>query len=95
MRLESALVVRRVQVSVPRARGRCVEADYRSPTQTKGQFNGDVWLGFERLTCVPIQTKMVREVMLSKEERQWLKVRYFSPSLASVTVADTSRVCAR
>ncbi|KAI0746192.1 Creatinase/aminopeptidase [Earliella scabrosa] len=53
MRLESALVVRRVQAS--------------------GQFNGDVWLGFERLTCVPIQTKMVREVMLSKEERQWLK----------------------
>ncbi|KAI0779249.1 Creatinase/aminopeptidase [Fomes fomentarius] len=41
--------------------------------QTKGQFNGDVWLGFERLTCVPIQTKMVKEVMLSKEERQWLK----------------------
>ncbi|OBZ70561.1 putative Xaa-Pro aminopeptidase P [Grifola frondosa] len=43
--------------------------------QTKGQFNGDIWLGFERLTCVPIQTKMVKEVMLSKEERQWLKVR--------------------
>ncbi|KAI0820086.1 Creatinase/aminopeptidase [Trametes gibbosa] len=41
--------------------------------RTKGQFNGDVWLGFERLTCVPIQTKMVKEVMLSKEERQWLK----------------------
>ncbi|KAI0646026.1 Creatinase/aminopeptidase [Trametes meyenii] len=41
--------------------------------RTKGQYNGDVWLGFERLTCVPIQTKMVKEVMLSKEERQWLK----------------------
>ncbi|KAI1787472.1 Creatinase aminopeptidase [Ganoderma leucocontextum] len=41
--------------------------------KTKGQFNGDIWLGFERLTAVPIQTKMVREVMLSKEERQWLK----------------------
>ncbi|OJT06909.1 hypothetical protein TRAPUB_2229 [Trametes pubescens] len=54
MRIESALVVRRIR--------------------TKGQFNGDVWLGFERLTCVPIQTKMVKEVMLSKEERQWLKV---------------------
>ncbi|KAJ8463240.1 hypothetical protein ONZ51_g10388 [Trametes cubensis] len=53
MRIESALVVRRVQ--------------------TKGGFNGDVWLGFERLTCVPIQTKMVKDVMLSKEERQWLK----------------------
>ncbi|KAI8972165.1 Creatinase/aminopeptidase [Trametes punicea] len=53
MRIESALLVRRVH--------------------TKGSFNGDVWLGFERLTCVPIQTKMVKEVMLSKEERQWLK----------------------
>ncbi|EJF65620.1 Creatinase/aminopeptidase [Dichomitus squalens] len=41
--------------------------------KTKGQFNGDIWLGFERLTVVPIQTKMVKEVMLSKEERQWLK----------------------
>ncbi|KAI0762185.1 Creatinase/aminopeptidase [Trametes elegans] len=41
--------------------------------RTKGQFNGDIWLKFERLTCVPIQTKMVKEVMLSKEERQWLK----------------------
>ncbi|KAI0737462.1 Creatinase/aminopeptidase [Daedaleopsis nitida] len=40
---------------------------------TKGNFNGDIWLGFERLTCVPIQTRMVKEVMLSKEERQWLK----------------------
>jgi hypothetical protein len=30
---------------------------------------------FEHLTCVPIQTKMVKENMLSKEEKQWLKVR--------------------
>lgn len=42
--------------------------------QTKGEFNGDVWLGFERLTCVPIQTRMVKETMLTKEEKQWLKV---------------------
>ncbi|KII92504.1 hypothetical protein PLICRDRAFT_50881 [Plicaturopsis crispa FD-325 SS-3] len=41
--------------------------------QTKEQFNGDIWLGFERLTCVPIQTRMVKESMLSKEEKQWLK----------------------
>lgn len=41
--------------------------------RTKNEFNGRVWLGFERLTCVPIQTKMVKDVMLSKEERQWLK----------------------
>lgn len=42
--------------------------------KTKGEFNGDIWLGFERLTCVPIQTRMVKEAMLSKEEKQWLKV---------------------
>ncbi|KAI0697287.1 Creatinase/aminopeptidase [Cytidiella melzeri] len=53
MRIESALLVRRVR--------------------TKGEFNGDIWLGFERLTCVPIQTKMVKDAMLTKEERQWLK----------------------
>ncbi|OCH88157.1 Creatinase/aminopeptidase, partial [Obba rivulosa] len=41
--------------------------------KTKGEYNGHVWLGFERLTCVPIQTKMVREATLSKEERQWIK----------------------
>ncbi|KAF8893619.1 peptidase M24, structural domain-containing protein [Infundibulicybe gibba] len=40
---------------------------------TRGNFNGDVWLGFERLTCVPIQTRMVKENMLTKEEKQWLK----------------------
>ncbi|TCD66322.1 hypothetical protein EIP91_001471 [Steccherinum ochraceum] len=53
VRIESALIVRRVQ--------------------TKGNFNGDIWLGFERLTCVPIQTKMVKDSMLSKDEKQWLK----------------------
>jgi Xaa-Pro aminopeptidase len=42
--------------------------------KTRGGFNGDIWLGFERLTCVPIQTKMVNEKMLSKEEKIWLKV---------------------
>ena len=31
------------------------------------------WLGFERLTCVPIQTRMVLEHMLSKEEKEWLR----------------------
>jgi Xaa-Pro aminopeptidase len=30
------------------------------------------WLGFERLTCVPIQTRMVLEHVLSKEEKEWL-----------------------
>ncbi|KAH6906528.1 aminopeptidase-P [Coprinopsis sp. MPI-PUGE-AT-0042] len=41
--------------------------------KTRGEFNGDIWLGFERLTCVPIQMKMVKESMLSKEEKAWLK----------------------
>jgi len=41
--------------------------------KTKMEFNGDVWLGFERLTCVPIQTKMVKESMLTKDEKQWIK----------------------
>jgi Xaa-Pro aminopeptidase len=31
------------------------------------------WFGFERLTMVPIQTKMVRASLLSKDERQWIK----------------------
>ncbi|KAL0070038.1 hypothetical protein AAF712_002935 [Marasmius tenuissimus] len=39
----------------------------------KRQHGGKTWLGFERLTCVPIQTKMVKENMLNKEEKQWLK----------------------
>jgi Xaa-Pro aminopeptidase len=43
--------------------------------RTKGEFNGDIWLGFERLTCMPIQTRMVKENMLTKDEKQWLKVR--------------------
>ncbi|KAF8149398.1 peptidase M24, structural domain-containing protein [Crassisporium funariophilum] len=41
--------------------------------KTRGEFNGDIWLGFERLTCVPIQTRMVKESMLTKEEKAWLK----------------------
>jgi Xaa-Pro aminopeptidase len=49
--------------------------------KTKGEFNGDIWLGFERLTCVPIQTRMVKESMLTKEEKAWIKVRttFFFP----------------
>ncbi|KIP06111.1 hypothetical protein PHLGIDRAFT_73161 [Phlebiopsis gigantea 11061_1 CR5-6] len=40
---------------------------------TKHEFNGNVWLGFERLTCVPIQTKMMVADMMTKEEKQWVK----------------------
>ncbi|KZT04219.1 Creatinase/aminopeptidase [Laetiporus sulphureus 93-53] len=52
---------------------RIESALFVKPVTTRGEFNGAIWLGFERLTCVPIQTKMVKDVMLSKEERQWLK----------------------
>ncbi|KAF7376672.1 Creatinase aminopeptidase [Mycena sanguinolenta] len=34
--------------------------------KTRGEFNGPIWLGFERLTCVPIQTRMVKDGMLTK-----------------------------
>ncbi|KAI9458087.1 Creatinase/aminopeptidase [Russula earlei] len=41
--------------------------------QTKHTESDQSWLGFERLTCVPIQTRMVLEHMLSKEEKEWLR----------------------
>jgi len=76
MRIESALFVRRVKVS-------CNEI-FLSPItgpqkkiQTPGEFKGDVWLGLERLTCVPIQTRMVKKNMLTKKEKTWLKVSLF------------------
>jgi Xaa-Pro aminopeptidase len=40
--------------------------------RTKHTDSEHSWLGFERLTCVPIQTRMVLENMLSKEEKEWL-----------------------
>lgn len=48
--------------------------DNISQLQTKHAFQGDKWLGFERLAVVPIQTKMVRETMLSRDEIAWIKV---------------------
>jgi Xaa-Pro aminopeptidase len=48
------------------------------------ELKGDIWLGFERLTCLPIQTKMVKAAMLSKEEKQWLKVSLHPPLFALV-----------
>ncbi|KAK2464776.1 hypothetical protein APHAL10511_003194 [Amanita phalloides] len=41
--------------------------------KTKHANNGDVWLGFERLTCVPIQTRMVKDGLLTKEEKAWIR----------------------
>lgn len=52
IRIESALVVRRVKTK---------------------HGDSDTWLGFERLTCVPIQTKMIKDGVLTKEEKQWIK----------------------
>ncbi len=42
--------------------------------QTRHTDRRGVWLGLERLTCVPIQTRMVKESMLTKEEKAWIKV---------------------
>ena len=33
----------------------------------------DRWLGFERLSWVPIQSKIIKGSMLSKDEKQWVK----------------------
>jgi C-terminal region of peptidase_M24 len=41
--------------------------------QTKHTDPDESWYGFERLTCVPIQTRMVLEHMLNKEEKEWLR----------------------
>lgn len=41
--------------------------------KTKYEFQGDIWLGFERLTQVPIQVKMIKANLLSKEERAWVR----------------------
>ena len=76
MRIESALSVRKVKVSffwvLLISYVNCLISFL--PPQTRGEFNGTTWLGFERLTCVPIQTRMVKEGMLTKEEKTWLKV---------------------
>ena len=72
MRIESALLVQKVQVK------RFLYLIYlmysHVPPKTKGNFQGDIWLGFKRFTRVPIQTRMVKGSILSKEERLWLKV---------------------
>ncbi|THU90873.1 Creatinase/aminopeptidase [Dendrothele bispora CBS 962.96] len=45
-----------------------------TPARTRGSFGGENnWLCFERLTAVPIQTRMVKDSMLTKEEKMWLK----------------------
>jgi hypothetical protein len=50
--------------------------------ETKREFNPGTWLGFERITCVPIQTTMVDAKMLTGDEKRWLKVS-LSPYLST------------
>jgi len=41
--------------------------------ETKGEFGGNCWLGFERFTQVPIQSKMIKASLLNMEEKNWVK----------------------
>ncbi|KAK4051449.1 hypothetical protein OIV83_002933 [Microbotryomycetes sp. JL201] len=43
------------------------------PVHTRRDFGDQPWYGFERVTCVPIQTKMVDWSLLSSDEKRWLK----------------------
>ncbi|KAJ6515533.1 peptidase M24, structural domain-containing protein [Mycena sanguinolenta] len=40
--------------------------------KTLREFNGDIWMGFDRCTMVPIQSKLVDFSLLTKEEKAWL-----------------------
>lgn len=42
-------------------------------SQTRYGFGKAPWLGWERVTRVPIQASLVDFDLLSKEEAQWLK----------------------
>ncbi|KAG8900170.1 hypothetical protein FRB99_006199 [Tulasnella sp. 403] len=50
--------------------------------ETKGKFGGDIWLGFERFTQVPIQTKMIKPELLTKDERRWVRMHNQNVRLA-------------
>ncbi|KAJ7044669.1 peptidase M24, structural domain-containing protein [Mycena alexandri] len=41
--------------------------------KTRREFGGDIWMGFDRCTMVPIQSKLVDFSLLTKEEKAWLK----------------------
>ncbi|KAM0789169.1 hypothetical protein ACM66B_000017 [Microbotryomycetes sp. NB124-2] len=43
------------------------------PVQTRRNFGDQPWFGFERVTRVPIQTKMIEWESLSREEKKWIK----------------------
>ncbi|KAJ6610408.1 hypothetical protein B0H10DRAFT_1953894 [Mycena sp. CBHHK59/15] len=40
---------------------------------TRREFGGDIWMGFDRCTMVPIQTRLVDFSLLTKEETAWLE----------------------
>ncbi|KAJ7129345.1 peptidase M24, structural domain-containing protein [Mycena epipterygia] len=41
--------------------------------KTRREFGGDIWMGFDRCTRVPIQSKLVDFSLLTKEEKAWLE----------------------
>ncbi|KAJ7228357.1 Creatinase/aminopeptidase [Mycena pura] len=41
--------------------------------KTLREFGGDIWMGFDRCTMVPIQSRLVDFSLLTKEEKAWLK----------------------
>ncbi|KAJ7741116.1 peptidase M24, structural domain-containing protein [Mycena metata] len=41
--------------------------------KTYRDFGGDIWMGFDRCTMIPIQSKLVEFSLLTKEEKAWLK----------------------
>ncbi|KAF9956664.1 hypothetical protein BGZ72_002593 [Mortierella alpina] len=52
--------------------------------QTKHRFGGKAYYGFEHVTFVPIQTKMIERSLLSRDEAEWLN-RYHEECLEKVT----------
>lgn len=76
MRVESVLAVAKVQVSLSllalAIRSLRRPLIPQGPSQTKGNFGGDHWLGFTRLTRVPIDRVLIDFSLLSKEEKAWL-----------------------
>lgn len=40
--------------------------------KTRRDFGGPIWMGFDRCTMVPIQSKLVDFSLLTKEEKAWL-----------------------
>ncbi|KAG0204349.1 hypothetical protein BGX28_003704 [Mortierella sp. GBA30] len=51
--------------------------------RTKHQFGGKAYYGFEHVTFVPIQTKMIEKSLLSKDEVEWIN-KYHAECLEKV-----------